>query len=232
MGGHKAAAALIVATLLGIVILSVGPPLRRLSRPDPAGQAEQGVRQTGAANQVSAILFDYRALDTLGEASVILTAAAIVGFFSTRSRITMLGTELSVIVRYGVGLVLPFIVLFGFFIILFGHVSPGGGFTGGVVLAAAAIVHTTVFSRGEHRAQLVRPEVGKALENGGLLLFLGAGLAGLTLGGSFLANAATGIPLGSPGALASGGLIPFLNLFSGLKVGAGLALIFLSLSRE
>ncbi|MGM0381246.1 MAG: MnhB domain-containing protein, partial [bacterium] len=145
---------------------------------------------------------------------------------------SMLGVKFSILVRSGVALILPFILVFGFYVILFGHISPGGGFTGGVVLASTAIIFSITYSLGTERRLIMSPEWKKFFENFGFLLFLAVGLIGMGFGGFFLANASTGVPLGQPGNFVSGGWIPVLNLASGLKVGAGLALIFLNMLTE
>ncbi len=190
------------------------------------------VRDSGAVNAVSAILFDYRALDTLGEATVILMTASVVAFLTPRAKATMLAVRLSSIVLYGVVLLLPFITILGVAVMAHGHVSPGGGFTGGVIVATSTVFYAVVYSAGGQQSYVIAPGTNKIIENTAMASFLGVGLVGLGLGGSFLANAATGIPLGEPGALLSAGTIPVLNLVSGVKVGVGLGIIVMSLFLE
>lgn len=190
------------------------------------------VADTGAINAVSAILFDYRALDTLGEATVILMTAAVVAFLTPRAKATMLAVRLSSIVLYGVVLLLPFITILGIAVMAHGHVSPGGGFTGGVIVATSTVFYAVVYSAGGQQSYVIAPGTNKIIENTAMAAFLGVGLTGLGLGGSFLANASTGIPLGDPGSLLSAGTIPLLNLISGVKVGVGLGIIVMSLFLE
>ncbi len=223
---------LLVAAVAALAITTAASLPYDTTRPDVGAYIARGVEQTGATNQVSAILFDYRGFDTLGEATVILAAALIIGFVTPRTHTSMLSASLSVIVRDAVTILLPFLMVFGFYIILFGHISPGGGFTGGVMLAAAVIIYSLAHCSGSQRHFLLDESQQKVIENAGMLMFLGIGLAGLGAGGAFLANAATGVPLGRPGSLASAGFIPFLNLASGLKVAAGLSIVFFSLIRE
>ncbi|TVQ36336.1 MAG: sodium:proton antiporter [Spirochaetaceae bacterium] len=222
----------LVTAIAALGVMTVMSLPREAERPDPGAYIERGVEQTGALNQVSSILFDYRGFDTLGEATVILATALVVGLVAPRTRTSVLSASLSVIVRDTVALLLPFLLVFGFYIILFGHISPGGGFTGGVMLAAAVIVYSLAYCVGDRRRFLLSESQQKMVENGGMLMFLGIGLVGIGTGGAFLTNAATGVSLGHPGSLASAGLIPFLNLASGLKVGAGLSIVFFSLIRE
>ena len=198
----------------------------------PADYSERTVRETGAVNVVTAILFDYRAFDTLGEATVIFAASAVLAFLAPRSYTSMLSVRLSILVLYGIAFLLPFLMVFGFATIVFGHVSPGGGFTGGVMLSSSVVIFAVVYSVGGQQSYVIPISAKKVVENASMFVFVFLGFVGLFAGGAFLANAPTGIPLGQPGSLLSAGLIPLLNVASGFKVGMGLALIIISLFAE
>jgi len=116
----------------------------------------------------------------------------------------------------------PFILLFGLYLVSYGHLSPGGGFQGGVTIAAAVVLLS--LSQEVERTKL-RFRVGTLglMESGGVALFTAIGLMGIGFGLRFLGNF---IPLGPPGRLASGGIMPFLNLLIGIKVGAAFTLVF------
>ncbi len=122
----------------------------------------------------------------------------------------------------------PFILLFGCYVISHGHISPGGGFQGGMVLASGVML--LAFSRGVETALRSFP-LGRLVlaESLAFLLVLAAGIAGLALGRGFLGNV---LPLGRAGAVPSAGFIFLLNLFIGSKVGIGASLIILRLLRE
>lgn len=190
------------------------------------------VRDTGAVNAVSAILFDYRALDTLGEATVILMTASAIAFLTPRAKASMLTVRLSSVVLYGVVLLLPFITILGVAVMAHGHISPGGGFTGGVIFATANVFYAVVYSTGGQQSYVIAPRTNKKIEHAAMGMFIGVGFIGLGLGGHFLANASTGIPLGTQGQLLSAGTIPALNLISGIKVGVGLGMIVMNLFIE
>ena len=115
----------------------------------------------------------------------------------------------------------PYIMLFVLYLISYGHLSPGGGFQGGVVLATGVIV--LALSRGVRSAQRLFPVRRLSLlEAAAFLLFLVMGTAGIFCGQPFLSNF---LPLGTIGKIPSAGFIFFLNLIIGLKVGAGMSLI-------
>ncbi|MBE0478773.1 sodium:proton antiporter [Candidatus Aerophobetes bacterium] len=122
----------------------------------------------------------------------------------------------------------PYILLFGLYLISFGHLSPGGGFQGGVVLASAVIL--LCLSKGVTQVQKLFPtEKISLLETSAFFLFLLIGIVGLLAGKFFLENF---LPLGEAGEVPSGGFIFFLNIIIGLKVGAGISLICFYFFRE
>ena len=122
----------------------------------------------------------------------------------------------------------PFILMLGLYLISYGHLSPGGGFQGGVVLASAALA--LALSRGvEATRQVFRLKLVAIVEVTAFFLFLALGAAGLAAGAHFLGNF---LPLGRAGEVPSAGMVFFLNLVIGLEVGAGVTLILLSLLEE
>ena len=105
----------------------------------------------------------------------------------------------SLILRTGARVLMPLLLLFGLFLLLRGHNAPGGGFAGGLVVAAAYALHSFAFGVvAARRALLVDPS---RLIGTGLLLALGSALAPLLLGKRFLtslwlnSNAGLGTPL-------------------------------------
>lgn len=90
-----------------------------------------------------------------------------------------------VILRVITKLLVPFILLFGFYVIMHGEISPGGGFQGGVILASAFILYALVF--GVHAARRVLSRrTSDTLAAVGVLLYAGVGVTSLLLGGNFL----------------------------------------------
>ena len=119
-----------------------------------------------------------------------------------------------------------FLLLFGIYLVLYGHLTPGGGFPGGVIVACAFILIT--LAEGERAAMRTLPSgLAEKLDCVGALVFLGMGLLGLLFAGVFLQNF---LPLGKPLRLASAGTIPFISIGIGLKVSASLFLVFNTLA--
>ena len=121
----------------------------------------------------------------------------------------------------------PFIVLFGFYLISHGHLSPGGGFQGGVVLATAIILLALSHSI-EQTEKKFKSRWLNMLEKLGILTLIFLGFLGIFFGYSFLGNF---LPLGEPGQIASGGLMLLFNIAIGIKVAAGVSVIFYALVR-
>jgi multicomponent Na+:H+ antiporter subunit B len=127
-----------------------------------------------------------------------------------------------------VKLLLPFIQVYGIFIILHGHITPGGGFSGGAILGASLILYSLTF--GPDATEKIFPEkVSKWAESGGAFSYLVIGMIGVFAGVGFLANRAAGFSLGTPGLLLSAGMIPLLMIAIGIKVGSTLMTLFTSL---
>lgn len=190
-----------------------------------------GVQETGAINLVTSVLYDYRGFDTLGEATVILTAAATLAFLVPLKKIAIFDAKFTIIVNQTIILIVPFLAVLASYLIFFGHLSPGGGFVGGVVLATIPILLTTTYGI-EFSEYKIKPNSKSLLEDIGSISFILLGLLGIFIGSNFLANGQASLNLGTPGELISAGLIPYLNLMIGIKVGAGLAKIFNSLIKE
>jgi len=119
----------------------------------------------------------------------------------------------------------PFIMLFGFYLISHGHLSPGGGFQGGVVLGTAIILLALSHSI-EQTEKKFKSRWLNMLEKLGILTLIFLGFLGILLGYSFLSNF---LPLGNPGEIASGGLMLLFNIAIGIKVAAGVSVIFYAL---
>ncbi|MFC2008790.1 MnhB domain-containing protein [Chloroflexota bacterium] len=142
---------------------------------------------------------------------------------------------MSKIVRAVARLLTPAIALFGLYVIMHGHITPGGGFQGGAVFASAVALLIVAFgaSRVERFLEERRLSV---LESGGGLLFIGLAFAGLAT--AFFYNFLVASPLfghvptfgPTHGDIWTGGVIPLMNVAVGMKVIAGLSAIMLAMA--
>lgn len=176
---------------------------------------EQGVEETGAVNAVTGMILDYRAFDTFGESAVLFAAAV-----STLLLLQVPGRRPKeyrgpdeLLGQVGRRL-MPVIFLFGAYVVVNGHLSPGGGFSGGAVLGAGLILAS--LSLGEERMDRILPPSRTSRITVVCLLAYG-----LMKGYSFYTGAnhvGWDIPKGTPGAIFSGGLILPLNICVGVIV--------------
>ncbi|MEW5801972.1 MAG: MnhB domain-containing protein [bacterium] len=126
--------------------------------------------------------------------------------------------DAGVVIQLVTRMMCPFIMMFGIYLITHGHLTPGGGFQGGVVIASAYILFALVFGKTEARAGASGFTL-KCLASTGIYLYIGAGLAGIFLGYHFLANKAAGIfPCGMLGELLSAGTLFWIDIGVGLAV--------------
>jgi multicomponent Na+:H+ antiporter subunit B len=131
---------------------------------------------------------------------------------------------MTLIVKTVTRLTVGLILLFGIYIVLHGHVSPGGGFAGGVIIALSFIHMMLAFGR-EFALKRLSRGLASFFEESGAVMFLAIALLGYT-GGCFFLNF---LRKGEPFALFSAGIIPLCNIAISLKVGAGLFCIFTAL---
>ena len=136
---------------------------------------------------------------------------------------------MTIIVKTIASWVKVLIVLFGIYIILFGHLTPGGGFAGGVILASSYVLLMLAFGR-----EFVQKDLPLALDSKldclGAFMFALIAILGLVFGGVFFVNFLQKYLPGQPLNLISAGTIPLSNIAIGLKVGASLFLVIFLLS--
>ena len=137
---------------------------------------------------------------------------------------------MSKIVRTMSELLITFIFTFGLYVIMHGHLTPGGGFQGGAVFASGTALLVVAFGAYKVEEKL-KASVLSMLESTGALAFIGLAFGGLAVG--FFCNFLVGssifghVPAFGPnrGDMWTGGTIPLMNMAVGLKVIAGLSLI-------
>ena len=197
------------------------------------------VAQRRATDLVTAITFDYRGLDTMGEEFILFAASLGVVVLLREQRDERRESPREsdeaderaqpaatrpftspALIAMGRLLVGPVLVL-GVYVASHGQLTPGGGFQGGVVLAAAVIL--VFVAVGRVAMAPIRPSGAAGIfEAAGAGGYVAIGLGGLVAGARFLTNF---LPLGTKGSLLSGGTIASLSAIVGLEVAGAITLI-------
>jgi multicomponent Na+:H+ antiporter subunit B len=196
-------------------------------------------QQRHVSNMVSAVNFDYRGLDTLGEEFMLLCAVtgAVLLLRGSRGealfaqpaslpgRVNTPRSDAVVLVGRLLG---PIVMLFGIYVVLHATVTPGGGFQGGVIIGSGLLL---LFLCEEYRAwrAIMRSPVLDACEGGGALVFVLAGVGPMLWHARFLQNI---LPLGQFRDMLSGGLIQIVNAGVAFAVLGGFSLVFLEFLEE
>lgn len=176
--------------------------------------------ELGAPNVVSGILITFRGFDTLGEVAVLFMVAAGVGLvLSGGPEVAAPARETaSELVQSGADVLLPLIFIFAAYIIMNGHLSAGGGFQGGAVVASGVMLLLLA-----KPATTLSQDFLSFSESLAGVLFVLVGISGLILAGGFLDSRV--LPAGQFGAFFSAGAIPVISILLGIKVGAELSVI-------
>jgi multicomponent Na+:H+ antiporter subunit B len=180
-------------------------------------------QKLGAPNVITGILLTYRAFDTLGEVAVLfMVGAGVVLVLSAGRRPAAHSPEeprpSSEIVQSGAQVLSPLVAIFAAYIIMNGHLSAGGGFQGGAVIASCVLLVLLAYPQYQLNIEFL-----SIMESITGALFVVAGIAGLIVASGFLDNRI--LPLGQFGAFFSAGSIPVLSILLGVKVGCELSVI-------
>ena len=139
--------------------------------------------------------------------------------------------KMSKIVRTQANFLYPFILIFGFYIVAHGHLTPGGGFQGGAVIATGIALIAVAYKYNDIKKWLKKTRL-TATEGIGLLAFIITAICGFS--SSFFNNwlANSGLLFGdkvhygiNPGYLNTAGVLPIMNLAVGIEVLGGLGVI-------
>lgn len=181
------------------------------------------------SNTVTSIVVNFRGFDTLGEVTVLfLATTAMSGILYKRrhhlgERVVLFPS--SNIVMSGAKILFPAIIMLGAYVFIHGHLSPGGGFQGGTIIATGFLLMLLAY-----QDYSVSHMVLSVIESLAGITFATLGLFGFIHGGTFLQNF---MPAGTLNALFSGGIIPIIYITVGFKVGAELTgLIYTALNEK
>ena len=219
---------LLVATAFVFIHLFAGFSGNQDLNPIAKYYASNGPAEVGSANLVTAVVVTYRGLDTLGEVTILFLSAAIVGFFLKIENTDNKNRPLkyvSEILNTASQVLVPIMMLFGIYVFINGHLSPGGGFQGGAIIASALVLMFIAQPKKEIGHKLIT-----IIESISGISFVLLGVLGIFLASGFLDNSI--LPLGKFGTLFSAGIIPVIYIFVGLKVGSELTGIALSLKEN
>ncbi len=192
------------------------------------------VAERHITDAVTAVNFDVRGFDTLGEEFILFTSVMGVVLLMRRQKDERAGDhedklpgriipDASDAVRVTALLLVAPTVLFGLYIVTHGQVTPGGGFQGGVILASAPLL---LYLCAEYRdfQRAVPQRLVEVSEAAGAAAYILIGGACLSLGGLFLQNV---LPLGRSGSITGGGMVPSIDIGVGLEVSGGLSFALL-----
>ncbi len=233
---YKAASVVFCGILICLLLLTVSylPPTGAADKPVNNEVSERyienGLQETGAVNIVSGMILDYRAFDTLGESHVLFIATITVLILLRLDKkkndgagITAEQAELNdavyepksdTILQTAAFILVPVIMIFGLYVILNGHLGPGGGFSGGAIIGAGLILYLNAFGF-EKTERFFTEKTYKWVSFGALSFYCLAKSYSFYTGANHLENI---IPKGTPGAILSSGLILPLNIAVGLVV--------------
>ena len=223
---------LLVLFLLAVIAFSLYKPLSTIefgadrmgSIEDPTTVGAYYLSKTpselSVANVITAIVVNYRGFDTLGEVSVLFLAATGLGSILYRRRkegehSVSISKPSSQLLQAGSKLIYPAILVLGAYVFIHGHLTPGGGFQGGAIIATGILLMMMSY-KDFHLNHTVLTWI----ESVAGITFATIGIAGLIVGKTFLENF---MPIGTLNDLFSGGIIPIIYIAVGFKVAAELA---------
>lgn len=228
---YKCMSVIFCVALITVLLITVSylPPVGTAERPVnnevSARYIEKGLQETGAVNIVTGMILDYRAFDTFGESNVLFIATCTVLILlrldkkgkekaKAESNDRIYEPKNDIILQRIAKILVPLIMIFGIYVVLNGHLSPGGGFSGGAIIGAGLILYLNAFGFAKTE-RFFTEKTYKWICFCSLSFYCIAKSYSFYTGANHLES---GIPLGTPGAILSSGLILPLNICVGLVV--------------
>ena len=222
-----------ILLLIGVMLLTVsylppnGNPDNPANNEVPARYIENGLQETGAVNIVTGMILDYRAFDTFGESNVLFIATITVLILLRKNKKMhnerdmkedpdeeKYEPESDNILKTVAKVLVPVIFVFGLYVILNGHLGPGGGFSGGAIMGAGLILYCMTFGF-EKTEKFFTENTYRWISFSALSVYCLSKAYSFYTGANGLHSH---IPLGTPGAILSSGLIFVLNICVGMVV--------------
>ena len=189
---------------------------------------EKGIEETGAINFVAGMILDYRAFDTFGESNVLFMAVIAVLMLLQRDKKNISKAEdqemaedetfdaqdSKIILQKGAKVLAPIVILYGIYVVLNGHLSPGGGFSGGSIIGAGLILYSAANGHKKMQTFFTIKTLTK-ISVACLLTYCGCKSYSFFTGAN---HVGWEVPKGTPGAILSSGFILPLNVCVGLVV--------------
>lgn len=230
---YPALSILFAVLLIFVMLVTVSylPPNGKADNPVnnevPQRYIENGLQETGAVNIVTGMILDYRAFDTFGESNVLFIATITVLILLRKNKKMNNSFDMEEesddevyepasdsILRTAATVLVPVIFVFGIYVILNGHLSPGGGFSGGAIMGSGLILYCMA-NGFEKTERFFTEKTYKWISFTALTVYCMSKAYSFYTGANGLHS---GIPLGTPGAILSSGLIFVLNICVGMVV--------------
>ena len=225
---YKVAAVICCVALIVMLLVTVSylPPVGNPDNPAHNEVVEKyiedGMQDTGAVNIVAGMILDYRAFDTFGESNVLYIATCVVILLmrddkkekGVDSEDMKYETRYDTILQQVSYVLFPLIMIFGIYVVVNGHLSPGGGFSGGAIMGAGLILYLNAFGIEKMR-HFFTEKTHKYICVAALSFYCLAKSYSFFTGANHLHSI---ISAGVPGKIISAGLILPLNICVGLVV--------------
>ena len=225
---YKLAAVICCIALIVMLVVTVSylPPVGNPDNPAHNEVVEKyiedGMQDTGAVNIVAGMILDYRAFDTFGESNVLYIATVVVMLLmrddkrkkGEDSGDMLYEPRFDKILQQVTFILFPLIMIFGIYGVVNGHLSPGGGFSGGAIMGAGLILYLNAFGI-EKMSKFFTEKTHKYVCVAALSFYCLAKSYSFFTGANHLESI---ISTGVPGMIISAGLILPLNICVGLVV--------------
>ena len=180
----------------------------------------------GVSNAVTSVVVYFRGIDTLGEIAVLFIASLGIGLMLNSKNSSDVKLKSNFMLNSAAKLMFPFLLMFGLYIMFYGHLSPGGGFQGGVVVASAVLL--LLISQNDFRLPHSVVSIFEVIAGASYVII---GLIGLFVFDNFLGNILPN-DISNMGMFLSGGIIPIIYIIVGIKVGSEMSMIVQNLIKR